>query len=42
MRRCTIGKDRDICLREKPKLSLSSDHKGYVSCHFAGEEIPVI
>tara|TARA_B110000263_G_scaffold238230_1_gene239274 strand:+ start:596 stop:1633 length:1038 start_codon:yes stop_codon:yes gene_type:complete len=42
MRRCTIGKDRDICLREKPKLSLSPDHKGYVSCHFAGEEIPVI
>ena len=41
MKRCTIGRDRDLCLREKPKLSLSSNHKGYVSCHFAGDEVPV-
>ena len=39
-KRCAIGRDKDLCLREKPKLSLSSNFKGYVSCHFAGEEIP--
>jgi oligopeptide/dipeptide ABC transporter ATP-binding protein len=39
-KRCAIGRDKDLCLREKPKLSVSSNFKGYVSCHFAGEEIP--